>query len=103
MEHLNNKWQQQGRDKKKTMMIILLLVIGLATEAKLKPKPNILLLFPDQWRWDWTELNPNLDIHTPNTATLAASGTYVLPFLPSDTASFLCMMVCMACFEMSRR
>ena len=62
------------------MMRALLLVMaaGLATEAKLKPKPNILLLFPDQWRWDWTELNPNLDIHTPNTATLAASGTYVL-------------------------
>ena len=38
-------------------------------------QPNILFLFPDQWRHDWTGLNPQLDIRTPNLARLAARGT----------------------------
>ncbi len=36
---------------------------------------NLLLLFPDQWRHDWTSLNPALDIRTPNLARLARRGT----------------------------
>lgn len=38
-------------------------------------KPNILFFFPDQWRHDWTGLNPDLDIRTPNIERLAATGT----------------------------
>jgi len=38
-------------------------------------RPNILFFFPDQWRRDWTGLNPALDIHTPNLERLARMGT----------------------------
>ena len=41
-------------------------------------KPNILLLFPDQWRWDWTTHAPTgappPALHTPNFDALAAAG-----------------------------
>ena len=36
--------------------------------------PNILLLFPDQWRFDWTGANPTLDVRTPNLDGLARRG-----------------------------
>jgi len=38
-------------------------------------RPNILLLFPDQWRFDWMSTNPHLPIRTPNLDRLAKSGT----------------------------
>lgn len=34
-------------------------------ESRVK-RPNILLLFPDQWRFDWISANPHLPIRTPN-------------------------------------
>ena len=41
-------------------------------------KPNILLLFQDQWRWDWTTHAPTgappPALHTPNFDALAAAG-----------------------------
>ena len=37
--------------------------------------PNILFIFPDQWRHDWLGLNPELDIRTPNLDRLAGLGT----------------------------
>lgn len=37
-------------------------------------RPNILFLFPDQWRHDWTEFNPDLALHTPNLRRLAERG-----------------------------
>lgn len=37
--------------------------------------PNILLLFPDQWRFDWTSANSDLPIRTPNLDRLASLGT----------------------------
>jgi len=38
-------------------------------------KPNILLLFPDQWRFDWMSANRDLPIRTPNLDRLAKAGT----------------------------
>ena len=40
-----------------------------------KRPPNILLLFPDQWRFDWTSANRNLEIETPNLDRLGKMGT----------------------------
>jgi arylsulfatase len=41
--------------------------------------PNILLLFPDQWRWDWlgcvTSPYGKVPVHTPHIDALAARGT----------------------------
>ena len=37
--------------------------------------PNILLLFPDQWRYDWMSGRSDLALRTPNLDALAARGT----------------------------
>ena len=37
-------------------------------------RPNILVLYTDQQRWDALGVNGNPDIHTPNLDGLAASG-----------------------------
>ncbi len=37
-------------------------------------RPNILLLFPDQLRYDWTGANPDLPLRTPHLDALAARG-----------------------------
>ena len=37
-------------------------------------RPNILLLFPDQHRYDWIGANPNLPLRTPNLDALAQRG-----------------------------
>jgi choline-sulfatase len=37
-------------------------------------RPNILLLFPDQWRFDWMSSNPDLPIRLPNLDRLARTG-----------------------------
>jgi len=39
-------------------------------------RPNILFLFPDQWRWDWLEGTPGLPVRTPHLATLARRGMH---------------------------
>ena len=38
-------------------------------------RPNILMLFPDQLRFDWTGLNSSLGVRTPNVKWLASRGT----------------------------
>lgn len=40
----------------------------------LKRQPNILFFFPDQHRHDWTGLNPNVPMRTPNFNALARRG-----------------------------
>ena len=40
-----------------------------------KKRPNILLLFPDQWRFDWMSTNSALPIRTPNLDRLRSRGT----------------------------
>jgi arylsulfatase A-like enzyme len=39
-------------------------------------RPNILLFFPDQHRYDWTGLNPDLPLRTPNLNQIAESGVH---------------------------
>ena len=55
-----------------------------ATSIQRNPttKPNILLLFPDEWRWDWQSLragvtpsDPVIDVATPNFNSIASKGT----------------------------
>ncbi len=59
-------------------------------------RPNILLLFPDQFRYDWvTGYSPNLPVETPNLARLAKGGVW---FRRATVASPLCApsRACMA-------
>ncbi|MBN2452425.1 MAG: sulfatase-like hydrolase/transferase [Lentisphaeria bacterium] len=49
--------------------------------------PNILFFLPDQHRWDWTGLNPELPLRTPNLVRLAARGAV---FRHAITPSPLC-------------
>jgi len=47
-------------------------------------RPNILFLFPDQHRYDWTSLNPDLPDITPNLKALAQGGVrFTRAFTPS--------------------
>ena len=39
-------------------------------------KPNILFFFPDQFRYDWTSMNPVMPDITPNLKNLANNGVY---------------------------
>ena len=41
-----------------------------------KKRPNILFLFPDQHRFDWTGLNHSLPVRTPHLDRLAKRGVY---------------------------
>src|SRR5687768_6035179 len=43
--------------------------------AQATRQPNILLLFPDQHRWDWTPLHDVAPVQMPNYKRLAARGT----------------------------
>ena len=61
--------------------------------------PNILFLFPDQLRWDWSEPRPGLPLRTPNLDALAAAG---LRFERCYTPSPLCSPA-RACLATGRR
>ena len=39
-----------------------------------RTRPNLLFLFPDQWRYDWLGTNPAVAVRTPNVDALAARG-----------------------------
>lgn len=49
-------------------------LLATAATAVAPAPPNILLFFPDQWRFDWTGANPALDVRTPNLDALARRG-----------------------------
>ena len=57
--------------------------------------PNILLLFPDQWRYDWdgfTRSNqpdiPGPMLHVPNTRAVAAAGTrFTTAYVPAPVCA----------------
>lgn len=55
--------------------------------ASAEDRPNILLLFPDQHRFDWTGLNKSLPVRTPNLDKIAARG---VAFTNALTPSPLC-------------
>ncbi len=63
---------QTRRDFLKTAAAPALLTGALDAAPR---RPNILLLFPDQWRFDWTGANKALPLRTPNLDALAARGT----------------------------
>ncbi|MCW5964753.1 MAG: sulfatase-like hydrolase/transferase [Bryobacterales bacterium] len=45
----------------------------LAGQQSQRP-PNLLFFFPDQWRYDWTNFTPGLDVRLPVLESLAARG-----------------------------
>jgi arylsulfatase A-like enzyme len=47
---------------------------GSQVDENAERRPNILLLFPDQHRYDWLGTNPDLPLRTPNLDGLAARG-----------------------------
>ncbi len=53
----------------------------------IKSKPNFLFFLPDQFRFDWTELNDELSLNTPNLKRLAENG---MCFNNAYTPSPLC-------------
>ena len=54
--------------------LFALLVLPLVTGSS--PQRNMLLLFPDQWRWEWTSAtNPSLQLSTPAFDAVAGNGT----------------------------
>lgn len=51
-------------------------------------KPNILFFFPDQFRYDWTSMNPALPDITPNLKKLASNGVrFTTAICPSPLCS----------------
>lgn len=60
---------------------------ALSVDAMAEDRPNILLLFPDQHRFDWTGMNKSLPVRTPNLDKLAARGVW---FTNALTPSPLC-------------
>ena len=65
----------------------LRLAAAAAPLAAAGTRPNILFVFPDQLRYDWTGLNAKLPVRTPNLNQLAARGT---TFTRNVVASPLC-------------
>ena len=55
-----------------------------ATVGSLATPPNILLLFPDQWRWDWVPATYGVPVRMPTFDALAANGTrFTQAYVPS--------------------
>jgi arylsulfatase len=44
------------------------------SEVSKDARPNLLFLFPDQWRFDWTSFTPGLDVRTPALEEIAQRG-----------------------------
>jgi arylsulfatase A-like enzyme len=55
---------------------VILLILPTPPSACAGERPNILFLFPDQHRFDWTSMNPELPDITPNLKKLAESGVH---------------------------
>lgn len=57
------------------------------TSAAVK-RPNLLLVFPDQLRYDWTGLNPSVPVRTPNLVRLAEEGArFDMAFCPAPVCA----------------
>lgn len=70
--------KQGRRDFIKTAAAGVAALSGAKAAAELQNvsrPPNILLLFPDQWRYDWMSGRSDLTLHTPCLDALAARGT----------------------------
>lgn len=58
------------------------------SRAHAASRPNILLVFPDQLRYDWTGLNPEVSVRTPNLVRLAEEGArFDMAFCPSPVCA----------------
>ena len=72
-------------------LLLACLCVGLSgaffTPATAATQPNILLLFPDQWRYDWGGSLWNVPLHTPNFDSVVSRGT---AFKRAYVASPLC-------------
>ena len=69
---------------------------GFDAQPNVAPRPNILLLFPDQFRYDWVSgYSPDLPVETPNLTRLAKEGIW---FRRASVPSPLCApsRACMA-------
>jgi arylsulfatase A-like enzyme len=62
-------------------------LVAAPVSAAAQTRPNILLLFPDQHRFDWTGANPRVPVRTPNLNALARRGAR---FTRALTASPVC-------------
>ena len=61
-----------------------LLLLSLAAAAAPPPPPNFLILFPDQWRADWTPLAAGLPLRMPTLAALSSRATrFTHAYVPS--------------------
>jgi arylsulfatase len=60
---------------------------AIRSQAQSSRRPNILFIFPDQLRFDWTGANPEIGVRTPNLDLLAARG---VRFTRAAVASPLC-------------
>ncbi|MGJ3243304.1 MAG: sulfatase family protein [Opitutales bacterium] len=61
--------------------------------------PNILFLFPDQWRWDWVGYLDRVPVRTPNLNRLADKGVvFTRAFSPAPVCA-----PCRACLASGRR
>eukprot|EP00117_Sycon_ciliatum_P028913 scpid58470/ scgid23137/ Arylsulfatase; Cys-type sulfatase len=71
-----------------TLLSSALPMVVVVTSAQPVKQPNILLIFPDQWRFDWAGSVWNLDaLRTPNFDAVVANGTV---FTRAYVASPLC-------------
>lgn len=75
-------------------MMLALLASGFTASIAATP-PNILLLFPDQWRYDWDGFprdnqptSPGSLLHVPTTRTIAAAGTrFTTAYVPAPVCA----------------
>eukprot|EP01084_Bolivina_argentea_P211416 359654_1 len=70
-------------------MVFMLLLFLFPIIATSTVRPNILLLFPDQWRFDWADNQfiKNLSLNTPTFRSIVRNGTR---FINTAVASPLC-------------
>ncbi len=67
---------------------IAILKINTLLAAPNKKRPNFLFFFPDQHRFDWTSMNPDLPDITPNLKKLAGKGVHFTnAFSPSPVSA----------------
>eukprot|EP01084_Bolivina_argentea_P143763 252397_1 len=68
---------------------LTIVVVSIFNTFASDSRPNILLFFPDQWRFDWADkyYQQNLSINTPTVSALISSGTR---FINANVASPLC-------------
>merc|ERR1712086_228320 len=57
------------------LLAALVLFVTTVSCSRSMSQPNILVLMPDEWRWDWAGFDPSAQLSMSVTSTLAANGT----------------------------